>query len=233
MSANLSLSWEKSDRVFPDSSLYNIKKLDGTNFSLWKKQIWHVLVQKKQLKPIKLKEIKPKDMDKDKWNEMDELALSTIMFTLTESVYFNVANKVSNYDASTKLSGLYEKQSAARVYWLKKLVDLKMKEGKPMSNHLNEFNTIYVQLLAQGVRFDEPVRAMFLLITLPKSWDTFRTALRNFVSPNDLTIANVEEYLLIEETNRKTMDKCKGIALVVRGRANFREKGGKRNQFQN
>ncbi|MCO5605251.1 hypothetical protein L7F22_059431 [Adiantum nelumboides] len=60
-----------------DSSLYNIKKLDGTNFPLWKKKIWHGLVQKKQLKPIKLKGIKPKDMDEDKWNEMDELALST------------------------------------------------------------------------------------------------------------------------------------------------------------
>ncbi|MCO5567343.1 hypothetical protein L7F22_021033 [Adiantum nelumboides] len=136
-----------------DNSLYSIKKLDGTNFPLWKKEILHVLVQKKQLKPIKLKGIKPEDMDEDKWNEMDELALSTIMLTLAKSVYFNVVDEVSTYDAWTKLSGLYEKQSAAsKVYWLKKLVDLKMNEGTPMSNHLNEFNTIYSQLSAQGVR---------------------------------------------------------------------------------
>ncbi|RYA56954.1 hypothetical protein DD599_25900 [Enterobacter cloacae complex sp. CH23B] len=92
-----------------DTALYNIKKLDGTNFPLWKKQIWHVLVQKKQIKPIKLKEIKPKDMDKDEWSEMDELALSTIMLTLAESVYFNVADEMSAYEAWTKLSDLYEK----------------------------------------------------------------------------------------------------------------------------
>ncbi|MCO5562082.1 hypothetical protein L7F22_015708 [Adiantum nelumboides] len=109
-------------------------------------------------------------MDEDKWNEMDELALSTIMLTLAESVYFNVADEVLTYDAWTKLSGIYKKHStASQVYWLKKLIDLKMKEGTPMSNHLNEFNTIYSQLTAQGVRFDEPVRAMFLLITLPES----------------------------------------------------------------
>ncbi|RYA68701.1 hypothetical protein DD595_25550, partial [Enterobacter cloacae complex sp. 4DZ3-17B2] len=42
-----------------------------------------------------------------------------------------------------------------------------------MCNHLNEFNRIYSQLSAQGVKFDEPVRAMFLLITLLESWDTF------------------------------------------------------------
>ncbi|MCO5584735.1 hypothetical protein L7F22_038667 [Adiantum nelumboides] len=111
---------------------------------MWKKQIWHVLVKKKQLKLIKLKGIKPKDMDKDEWNEMDELALSTIMLTLAKSVYFNVADEELTYDAWTKLSGPYKKQSAASyVYWLKKLIDLKMKEGTPMFSHLNEFNTIY------------------------------------------------------------------------------------------
>ncbi|MCO5614480.1 hypothetical protein L7F22_068763 [Adiantum nelumboides] len=172
-------------------------------------------------------------MDEEEWNKMDELTLSTIMLTLIESVYFNVADKVLAYDAWTKLSGLYEKKSAAsQVYWLKKLVDLKMKEGTPMSNHLNEFNTIYNQLSVQGVKFDEPVRAMFLLITLPKSWDTFHTALSNFAPPDGLTIVGVEGNLLIEETNSKTMDKGKGIALVFRGRANFREKGGKKNQSQ-
>ncbi|MCO5574219.1 hypothetical protein L7F22_028001 [Adiantum nelumboides] len=128
-------------------------------------------------------------MEKDEWNKMDELALSTIMLTLEKSVYFNVADEVLTYDAWTKLSGLYKKQSvASQVYWLKKLVDLKMKEGTPMSDHLNEFNTIYKQLSAQGVRFDEPVRAMFLLITLLESWDTFRTALSNFAPLDDLPI---------------------------------------------
>ncbi|RYA47095.1 hypothetical protein DD606_23800, partial [Enterobacter cloacae complex sp. GF14B] len=214
-----------------DTALYNIKKLDGTNFPLWKKQIWHVLVQKKQIKPIKLKGIKPEDMDEDEWSEMDELALSTIMLTLAESVYFNVADEMSAYQAWLKLSDLYEKQSAAsQVYWLKKLVDLKMKEGTPMSNHLNEFNTIYSQLSAQGVKFDEPVRAMFLLITLPESWDTFRTALSNSAPQDGLNIAGVEGSLLTEETNRKTMDKGKGTALVVRGRTKEKYKGGKRNQ---
>ncbi|MCO5592845.1 hypothetical protein L7F22_046849 [Adiantum nelumboides] len=193
-----------------DSSLYNIKKLDGTNFPLWKNQIWHVLVQKKQLKPIKLKGIKPKDMNEEKWNKMDELALSTIMLTLVESVYFNVADELSAYDAWTKLNGLYEKQSvASQVYWLKKLVDLKMKKGTPMSNHLNEFNIIYSQLSAQRVRFDEPVRAMFLLITLPESWDTFRTALSNSTPPNGLTIAGVEGSLLTEKQTGRQWLKAK------------------------
>ena len=45
-----------------------------------------------------------------------------------------------------------------------------------------------------------------------------------------MTIAGVEGSLLTEETNRKTMDKGKGTALFVRGRAKKKEKGGNRNQ---
>ena len=206
-------------------SLVNIKKLDGTNFPFWKKQIWHVLVQKKQSKPIKLKGERPEDMTEEEWDELDELALSTIMLSLRESVYFNVVDETTTWGAWQKLLELYEKQSAAsQVYWLKKLVDLKMKEGTAMSNHLNEFNTIYSQLSAQGVKFDDSVKAMFLLITLPESWDTFRTALSNSAPPDGLSSAGVEGSLLTEEVNRKTMDKGKGTALMVRGRSNARNK---------
>ena len=42
--------------------MLNIEKLHGMNFSFWKEQIYNVLVQKKQVKPIKLKGVKPEDM---------------------------------------------------------------------------------------------------------------------------------------------------------------------------
>ena len=151
-------------------ALFSIKKLDGTNFTFWKKQIWQVLVQKKQIKPIKLKGNRPEDITAAAWEELDELACSTIMLSLAENVYFNVAEEKIAYEVWKKLCDLYEKQSAAsQIYWLKKLVDLKMKEGTPMSNHLNEFHTIFSQLIAQEVEFYDSVKAMFLLITLPES----------------------------------------------------------------
>jgi len=78
-------------------TLYNIKKLDGTNFPFWKKQIWQVLVQKKQIKPIKYKGIKPENMNEDEWSDMDELACSTILLSLAESVYFNIAEETTSY----------------------------------------------------------------------------------------------------------------------------------------
>ena len=153
-----------------ESSLFNIEKLDGTNFPFWKEQIYNVLVQKKQVKPLKLQGIKPEDMSTDDWDEMDELARSTIMLTLSKSVYFNVKEMKTSFDLWQKLCDLYEQKSAAsQVYLLKQLVDLKMKDGTPMSSHLNEFNTIFSQLSAQEVEFEDSVKALFLLITLPES----------------------------------------------------------------
>ena len=35
-----------------DSSVFDIKKFDGSNFALWKEQIQDILVQKKQRAPI-------------------------------------------------------------------------------------------------------------------------------------------------------------------------------------
>ena len=58
----------------------------------------------------------------------------------------------------------------------------------------------------------DSIKAMFLLITLPDSWEIFKTA------PNGLTSANVEGSLLIEEVNRKNNHKGKVEALVVPGR---------------
>ena len=81
-----------------ESSLFNIEKLDGTNFPFWKEQIYNVLVQKKQVKPLKLQGIKSKGMSASDWDEMDELARSTITLTLSKSVYFNVKEMKTSYE---------------------------------------------------------------------------------------------------------------------------------------
>ena len=69
------------------------------------------------------------------------------------------------------------------------------------------------------------MKALFLLITLPESWDTFQIAISNFAPTSGLTSANVESSLLIEEVNIKNMDSTRGgNALYVRGRSKERSK---------
>ena len=78
-----------------------------------------MLVQKKQVKPIQLKGVKPELMDQEEWDEMDELARSTIMLSM-KIVYYNVNKCVTSYDLWSKLCTIYSQKSAAsQIYWLK------------------------------------------------------------------------------------------------------------------
>ena len=90
-----------------------------------------------------------------------------------------------------------------------------MKEGTAMSNHLDEFNTIFSNLSALEIEFPNLVKALFLLITLPKSWDTFCTIINNFVPPCGLIEANVSSSLLTKEVNRKNLDSSRGDNALV------------------
>ena len=95
-----------------ESSLFNIEKFDGTNFPFWKEQIYNVLVQKKQVKPINLKGVKPKGTTQEDWDDLDELARSTIIVTMSKSLYFNFKDMKTSHELWQKLCGLYEQKSA-------------------------------------------------------------------------------------------------------------------------
>ncbi|MCO5553804.1 hypothetical protein L7F22_007330 [Adiantum nelumboides] len=187
-------------------------------------EVYNVLVQKEQAKPICLVGLKPEDMDMDDWIELEELANSTIMLTLHKSVCFNVKDTKGAYGVWQALSNLYKKKVVAnQVFWLKKLVDLHKKETTPMSTHLNEFRTILSQLQAHEVEFQDSVKAMFLLVTFPDSWDTFCIAINNLEPENGLKCADVESSLLMEELNCKNVDASRSYnAMHVRGRQQSR-----------
>ena len=111
-------------------SIFNIEKLNGTNFPFWKSQIMNVLVQKKQVKPIKLKGIKPEAMDQEIWDEMDEMAKSTMMLSLDKSVHYNVNENRTSYKLWEELCGLFNQKSAASQVFLVKEVSRPQDEGR-------------------------------------------------------------------------------------------------------
>lgn len=79
-----------------------------------------------------------------------------------------------------KLCATYEKEPASnKVYLMKHLFELQMKEGGSIASHLNEFNIIFSKLQAQKLNFDAKMKPIFLLCSLPSSWDTFRRAICN------------------------------------------------------
>ena len=78
-----------------------------------------------------------------------------------------------------------------------------------MASHLNEFNIIFSQMQAQKLEFGDEVKAIFLLCSLPTSWDTFRITINNSAPDGTLTFNDVVGSLLVEKIRRKSMDQGK------------------------
>ena len=80
------------------------------------------------------------------------------------------------------LFGMYEKLSTKnKVHLMKKLFNLKMAKNASVAQHLNEFYTITDQLSSVEIDFDDEIRALIVLASLPNSWEAMR-AMRMTVS---------------------------------------------------
>ena len=70
---------------------------------------------------------------------------------------------------------------------MKKLFNLKKAEGTPVVQHLNEFNTITNQLSMVEIEFDDEVRVLILLASLPNSWEAMGMAVSNSAKKSKLS----------------------------------------------
>ena len=52
---------------------------------------------------------------------------------------------------------------------MKNLFNMKMSENGSVADHLNDFITVTSQLSSVGVNFDDEVRALLMLCSLPES----------------------------------------------------------------
>ena len=70
-----------------------------------------------------------------------------------------------------KLHDLYENNTASnKVFLMKKLYNLKMKEGASVAKHLNTFNIITNQLASVKIILDDEIRAILLMCSMPDNW---------------------------------------------------------------
>ncbi|MCO5605329.1 hypothetical protein L7F22_059511 [Adiantum nelumboides] len=92
------------------------------------------------------------------------------------------------------------KSASNKVFLVKKLVHLSMKKDSSVSSHLNEFNSLYLQqLTSKGLNFVDEMKAIFVLCSLPTSWDTFNTSISSSTDGGKLAFTDVTRALLTEE----------------------------------
>ena len=126
----------------------------------------------------------------------------------------------------SKLAKLYEKPSTSNnVFLMKHLFNMKISEDGSVADHLNEFNTVTSQLSSVGVNFDDEVRALLFLCSLPEIWNGLVMAISNSVSRSStLKFDDVVGAILSEEMRQKSSGETSGNALTTETRGRKMER---------
>ena len=113
-----------------------------------------------------------------------------------------------------------------KVFLMKWLFNMKMSKGGSIADHLNDFNTVTSKLSSIGIKFEDEVRALLFLCSLPESWNGLVMALSNFVSGSStLKFDDVVGAILSEEMRRKSSGETSGNALSAESRGRKMERG--------
>ena len=136
------------------------------------------------------------------------------------------------------LSGMYEKPSANnKVHLMKKLFNLKMVENVSVAQHLNKFNTITNQLSSVEIDFDDEIRVLIVLASLPNSWEAMRMAVSNSTEKEKLKYNDIRDLILAEEIRRKNAGESSRsgstLNLETRGRDNDKNSNCGRSKSRN
>lgn len=183
-------------------SALNIKidKFTGRNsFSLWQIKMRALLKQQGLWSP--LMKTKSDSVDAESMC-MEEKAHSTIMLCLADDVITEIVDEETAAGLWVKLESLYMTKSLTNKLLLKqRLFSLRMQEGTPLREHLDQLNTILLDLRNIDVKIEDEDAALILLVSLPLSYENF---VQSFIVGKDtVTLEEVRSALHTRELRHK------------------------------
>ena len=113
--------------------------------------------------------VKPDSMTMEQCKLKDRQALGLIRLTLSRNVAFNIIKEKTTSDLLKALSNMDEKPSTMnKVYLMRRLFNLQMSEGRSVAGHINEFNMITSQLGSVEINFEDEIKILILMSSLPE-----------------------------------------------------------------
>jgi hypothetical protein len=83
---------------------------------------------------------------------------------LSESVYYTVQSCTTAKELWKTLSDTYENKVAApKIYLIRRLYNLRIKEFDSITAHLNDYEGVISELSAQGMTIDDELKALLLM----------------------------------------------------------------------
>jgi hypothetical protein len=179
---------------------FGVKKFNGQNYQLWMMQMEDYLYWKDlflQLGGIAKNSTTMKDKE---WEVHERKALGMIRLSLATLAPFNILKEKTTKELMDALGKLYERPLVSnKVFLMKRLFNMNMSQGGSVADHLNKFDTVTNQLSFVKVDFDDDVRALLILCSLPESWnDLFMVVSNSVPGSNTIKFDDVVGVILSE-----------------------------------
>ena len=96
-----------------------------------------------------------------------------------------------------------------------------MSDGGSVVDHINEFNMVVSQLSSVEINFEDEIKALILMSSLPESWNTVVAAVSSSRGSDKLNFDEIRDVVLSESIRKQETGDSSGNALSVdrRGRS--------------
>lgn len=204
--------------------------LNGTNYHLWKGKMKDLLFVKSLHLPVFATQ-KPDSMSEEDWNLEHQQVCGFIRQFVDDNVYNHIANETHARTLWEKIESLYASKSGnKKFYLLNRFLNLRYQEGTSISDHLNEFQGLLDQMSSMGIKFDDELLGLLLLLTLPDSWETFRVSITSSAPNGIVSLQLAKSSALNEEMRRKAQGSSSHSEVLFtenRGRSQKKESGNR------
>ena len=92
-----------------------MRMFDGSDFAAWRECMRSALTQRGLHGPLSGDAGRPRDMSDNQWQELDELALSTLCFHLVESIYALVMHEATMRELWQRLHEMYDGSESSKT----------------------------------------------------------------------------------------------------------------------
>ena len=196
--------------------------LNSSNYATWKVQCRMALIKDGLWDIVSGTETAP-DVAADgyaKFVARRDCALAVIVLSIEPSLLYLIGDPQDPVAVWTKLRNQFQKSTSANKLSLRrKLYGLKLKDNDSVHDHIKSMTEIFDELSVIGDAISEEDRVVYLLASLPDSFNILVTALE--ANPEVPKMELVTERLLHEERKTKergggTGESCDGAAMVVK-----------------
>lgn len=127
----------------------------------------------------------------------------------------------------SKLEELYDRKTKNnKLYLFKQLMYLKYQDGSSMTDHLGKFQGLINQLAAMNLSFDDEIVGLWLLRTLPDSWENFKMILSSSAPDGIISMSAAKNSVLNEDMRCKNQGSSShSEVLVTESRARSQSQG--------